>query len=250
MSNSIGNIIQNPCLIKNESNLPIFVDQIALNGNNLLSISRILENGNYIKKLFYLERNTFQDKNIGPYFLKEFKELNLQDKNSRIIPVKICLGDTNAYVLCINENTLIKEIEENMKNKINDYCEISISEEAFQEQNYDDLDKIKKIYCSENLDKFINKFNSLSNKIIKKFIDEINKEKNIEYNKFIEKISKKSELLSFFKDKESNEGKSIFKYLKYRTTIVEKWLPKFFNTKIEPNSKGLLNKIISNNIKI
>ena len=42
MSNSIGNIIQNPCLIKNESNLPIFVDQIALNGNNLLSISRIL----------------------------------------------------------------------------------------------------------------------------------------------------------------------------------------------------------------
>ena len=222
-----------------------------LKGYKLFAIGRILENGNYIKKLFSLEKNTSQNKELGPYFLKEFKELNIEEKNSRIIPVKICIGDTNTYVLCINGNILIKEIEENnLKNQINDYLEISISEITQDQKVDNNIENIKKIYSSDYLEKFVNKFNSLSNKIIKKFIDEINKEVNLEYNKFIETIKSKNqtdELLYFFKDKESNEGKSIFKYLKYRTAIAEKWIPKFINTKIESNSKGFLHKIISNN---
>ena len=163
--NEINNNFEKPCLVKSESKSPIFVDQIVLKGNKLFAIGRILENRNYIKKLFSLEKNINQDKELGNYFLHEIKEIKLEDKDSRIIPVKICIGNKSTYVLCVNGNNLIKEIEENnIKNNIkkNDECEISINNSIIVQKKEDnDIEKIKAFYSSENLAKFINKINSL-----------------------------------------------------------------------------------------
>ena len=97
------------------------VDYVALKGNKLFAIGRILENGNYIKKVFYLEKNINKDKELGDYYLKELKEIKIEEKDQRIVPVKLCIGNKNTYVLCVNGNNLIKEIEEvNKKEQINE----------------------------------------------------------------------------------------------------------------------------------
>ena len=113
---------------------------------------------------------------------------------------------------------------------------------------------MKIFYSSENLNKFIKIFNSLSDKIIISFIKAINETKegiDIEYDKFIENIKEKKEmndLFLFFSTNEKNEGMIIFKYLKFRISLVEANLKKYIYSNIDSKNDTFIQGIISNNI--
>ena len=247
--------LEKPCLVKSETKLPVLVDYVTI-FNILFAIGRILENGNYVKKVFYLEKNINND--LDYYYLKEFKDIKIEDKDSINVPMKIFVGYEKIYVLYVNGNNLLKEIEEvNKKEEINQIieCEIIQNNHIQSKKEENNIEKIKEIYNSEKLNKFIYKLNTLSDKIIKKFVKEMNEinAPNIEYDKFIENLKGKNEMLDLlllFKgdEKENFEGKILFKYLKYRISLVEKWLQKFIYANIELNSKVFLQQIISNNI--
>lgn len=220
--------LEKPCFVQSESNLPVLVDYVTI-FNILFAIGRILENGNYVKKVFYLEKNINND--LDYYYLKEFKDIKIEDKDSINVPMKIYVGYEKIYVLYVNGNNLLKEIEEvNNKEEINQIieCEIIQNNHIQSKKEENNIEKIKEIYISEKLNIFIDKLNTLSDKIIKKFVKEMNEinDPYIEYDKFIENLKGKNEmldLLSLFKgdEKENFEGKILFKYLKYRISLVE-----------------------------
>ena len=95
-------LIEEPIFVNNDKNDIIIVDKIYLNYDKLYAIGRKLENGNYICKLFILEKFDFLV--LGnPFFLKEINLINKDDINSRIIPIKILIGENQAYFLCVDE---------------------------------------------------------------------------------------------------------------------------------------------------
>ena len=245
-------------LIKNYNNSPMIVDKIELNKGKLFAFARVLENNNYIKKLFSLE---LRNKNYeSPYTLKEIELRNLEDNSSRLVPMKVCIGENKSYVLCIDENKIIKEINENNKdNKIINDCEISIHNYIEHENA---IEKIKEIYSSDYLNKFINLFNSFSEQNISQFVEAIEKIKanskkkifieNIEFNQLIEYLKGEKEmkdLLTFFTNNENNnELISFFNYLKIRISLIEQNIMKYTLTSVEPITINFLQKVISNNI--
>ena len=100
------------------------------------------------------------------------------------------------------------------------YVNIKISYEIQPPKFEHNLETMKTIYTSDNLNKFNNSFNSLSNGNIKdiiKVFDEIDKNKikvnDIDYNEFITYLQGKEKfnnLLTFFLDNEKSEGQSVF----------------------------------------
>ena len=108
--------IPNAELIKEINDIPLIVDKISLNYDKLYAIGRKLENGKYITKLFSLEEenNNFVDEKI-PLSLKEINLNRNKENNSTIIPSKIFIGKYRTYVLCINEDIILENI--NLNNK-------------------------------------------------------------------------------------------------------------------------------------
>ena len=119
---------------------------------------------------------------------------------------------------------------------------------------------MKEIYYSDNLNKFISLYNSLSDKNISRFVEVINEIKkerngkitieNLDYNQFIDYLKGKNnmiDLLNFFLKNENNEIKTLFNYLKMRISLIEENLIKYIFTSIEPITKKFFQKILSNN---
>ena len=247
--------INSPTLInKNNS---IIVDKIFLNYYNLYVIGRALNDGKYITKLFSLEINFSNEK--PNLILKAINLLDNDDKNSKIIPIKILIREFRAYCLCIDENKLIeKYINKNEENEIDNKIKISINYQKKLIKEELNLENLQEIYNSNELDKFINIFNSFSNKNIKDFmiafegmkIGEI-KIIDISYNELITYLQGQIELndlLLFFHNNENNEGKLLFEYLKLRKSLIEKNIMKFINLNNDLKSEGFISKIIEQNI--
>ena len=193
--------IEFPHLInKNEIYNKIIIDKISLNHDCLYAVGRELENGNYIKKLYTLDSKT------STLILKELNLDNKKDKNSRIIPIKIILGKERTYCLCIDENEIVDEIVQkddiNKENPNKVKISISYNIQTQKEENIEhSMAEMQKIYISENLDKFMNLFNSFSEKNVKdlrKAFDGMKKgeikTKDIDYNELIAYLKDKSEL--------------------------------------------------------
>ena len=96
----INEIIKIPSIVKNRFNKQLIFDEVYLGNNNeLFAVVKILENGNYIKKIVTLEeRDDYYDYYEGyyydieknnPYILNEIKLFNAKYDNSRIIPIKL-----------------------------------------------------------------------------------------------------------------------------------------------------------------
>ena len=239
--------IKSPKLVKNSN---IIVDKIYLAYNKLFALGRILENGNYIKKLFSLEE-VLSNSEKKSYILKEVKIFNINENNSRIIPLKVYITENKTYVLGVNENSLINEINDNkMNNKMDFKIEISLNPSRYN------VEKLKKIYSSDNLKQFINLFFNLSDKNIEtlvKVFDEIKGQRNfdeINYNElslYLKDHNKMNNLFLFFKQNEKKEGKSLFNYFKSRIFLIEKNFLKYLYSVIESKTINFLQKIILNN---
>ena len=246
--------IRKPSLILCENNDKIIVDQIYLDHRNAFAICRILKDGNYIKKLFSLENNNNSIE--FPYILKEVKLFDIKENDSRIIPIKLFIGENKTYVLCVNENNLINEINEaNTKEKSDSNIEIIIN----NYQNY--VEKLKKLYSSDNLKKFIQLLLNLSDKNIEritKVFDDIKGERDIdelnydELSLSLKEDNKNNDLLNVFKDNEK-DGKSIFNYLKSRISLLEKNIMKYIDANSSLASKSFIQKAniyLSDNTRI
>ena len=219
----------------------------------------ILENGNYIKKLFSLEKAGSNWDEKSPFILKEIKIMDVKENNSRIIPIKILIEQNETYCLCINENMIIEEINKsNKENEIGDEIEMMINYEIQLKREDNNLEKLKKLYSSNSLNQFIDLYNSLSDKNIKNLIRAFSGVKkgdistdDICYDEIIEYLKGKDEmndLLSFFVNNEKSEGKFFFSYLKIRISIIEKNLMSYIKINNALKSEGLFQKIIANNI--
>ena len=257
-------LIKRPLLINNnEKGSSILIDKISLNYDHMYLIGRILENGNYITKLFSLELNKNYDYSNDSFILKPIDIINKDDNNSRNIPIKILIGKNRVYCLCINENKLIEEINKNNseedKTNVNNITKISIS------YNYNKSNKIVhkkdnllKIYYSNEINIFIDLFNSLSDKNIQRLIntfDEIKKEgikvSDIDYNELIAYLKNKDnlkDLLSFFLNPKQNEGKALFDYLKIRISLIEENIMNYININNKLKSEGFIQIIIEQNV--
>jgi len=116
--------IERPSLVNIDSNKDLIVEQISLSYNKLFLIGRVLENDNYIKKLFSLEK---EEKNLQEnekqFILKEVKIFDIKEGGSRIVPIKVLVGETKVFVLSINEDELIRKINEDelIKSKNNEF---------------------------------------------------------------------------------------------------------------------------------
>ena len=249
--------MKTPLLInKNEDNDSILVDSISLKHDYIYILGRKLENGNYIKKLFSLE--TINE--IFPFTLKEINIIDKEDKNSRFIPIKILIGKIRTFCLCINENELIEEIIKNNKENsgINNKVKILINESNHSYKEEQIMKNMDKIYNSNDLNRFLEIFNSLSDKNIKDLIKSLEgirtkdiRTKDIYYNEFISYLENKTELndlLSFFIKNEKNEGKILFSYLKTRIDLIEKNIMNYIYINNSLNSEIFIKKIIEQNI--
>ena len=67
-----------------------------------------------LEKDIYDYYNCYYDEPNSYYILNEVKLFYVKENNSRIIPIKLCLGKKNVYALCFDENELIKKIKENI----------------------------------------------------------------------------------------------------------------------------------------
>ena len=220
-----------------------------------------MENRNYIKKLFVLEDNgSFE---AFPFYLKEIKIIDKDDANSRIIPIKIFIGQKRTYFLCINENKLIDEIIQNdKKNEIENKIQIPMKCNIQGPKEEHNLETLQKIYFSDNLNKFIGSFNSFSDKNIKDLIKTFDKMikgslkgdikiNDINYNELILFLRNKNELidlLSFFLNNENNEGKILFNYLKKRISLIEENKLNYLDIKNYLDTEGFVKKIVEQNM--
>ena len=264
-----GQDIPCPTLVQFESNVqnPI-IDQVAISNTHLLAIGRVLENGNYVKKLFSCGNNkkgalgldicSFSDKNM----IDKLTEIKIKDnENTNLIPIKLSIGIHRSFVLCIDENELIKEIN-NKENKENIKYQIKI--ESFIEESMEE--KLKDFYKSDGkLNKYINIFKSLTNQNYIDFVDIMDKLKtndriltsNIFYNEFLNYLNKQGNIYDFLmifglgldnKRINEQESESIFNYLKTRMMLVENNLMKFCLINKYSEYKPFLQRIIANNI--
>ena len=126
------------------------------------------------------------------------------------------------------------------------------------------LDKFKQFYYSDDLTKFMNSFNLLTNNNIIQIVsilEEINKKKikkkddnteysieNINYIEFINYTQEKGEtkdLVPLFKNE---QGNILFEYLKSRIVIFQKYLDKFINNYSAIKSSGIFQTALLKNI--
>ena len=127
------------------------------------------------------------------------------------------------------------------------------------------IEKLHEFYKSENINKFINLFRSLTNQCFSRFveaIDEMKTEHNIStsyiyYKEFINYLSQQNKIHDLFmifdltkEDMEKNEGEkeSIYNYLKTRIILIENNLLNYCWTNMRSKYKHFLQKIIGNNI--
>ena len=246
----------------------IIIDQVAISNTHLLAIGRNLDkNGNYVKNLFSCGNNkkgalgqkihSFSDINIK----KELIKVEIKDKteNVKLVPIKISIGNHRSFVLCINENELIKEIKDN---KINNIFQIKIRN--YLEESMEN--KLKDFYKSdEKFRKFENIFRALTHKNYLDFVDIIDKIKiddriltsNIYYNEFLNYLNRQKNIYDFLmifglgepKEKvNEQESESIFNYLKTRMILAENNIMKYCMINNRSEYKKFLQKIITNNI--
>ena len=185
--------------------------------------------------------------------------MNIEENNSRIIPIKILIGKNKTFCLCINENKLVEDIKENSTNNENNIeieilinCSIQLYKEEIN------LEYLRKKYSTHNLNNFIKLFNSFSDKNIQNLVkafNDLKKEQisieDIFYEELIIYLKGKEEmnkLLSFFLSNENNEGKQLFDYLKLRISLVEQKMNNYINYNNSLKSEGFIQKIITNNI--
>ena len=249
-------IMKSPLLINKYESDSIIIDKIALNHDCLYAIGRKLENGNYIKKLFSLEVTD----EIFPFVLKEIDIIDKEGNNSRMIPVQILIGEKKTFFLCVNENEILNEImEDEQKNYFfNNKIKILINENKQSPNVVAHITNFNKIYNSNELNKFIDLFNSFSEKNLKlliKSLEKIKKEdiqtEDIYYNELITFLKDKPEfddLLLFFLNCGNNEGKILFDYLKTRISLIEKDIIHFININNSIKTDKFFQKIIEKNI--
>ena len=253
-------LMSKPILINDYINESIFFDKIELNFDNFYAFGRILENGNYISKLFSIKitehASSKNCKNLN--FIVEAINMNKKKNNSKIIPVKMLIRKNRTYCLCIDENKLIEEIEKNNENKNSQKAKVALCYNTISKKEEHRPDNLQKIYNSEELNKFIDLFNSLSDKNLKNIINAFEtlkkyeiKTSDIHYNEFISYLKDKKELedlLSLFSNNGKGEGKFLFKYLKTRLSLVEKNMNRYISMNIPLNSEGFIQTIIKQNI--
>jgi len=262
--------IKSPTLMAYDSNLKnVIIDQVAMSNTHMIAIGRCFENENYVKKLFSCGNNkkgalgikikSFNDKSISEK-LSEVKIINDKDNNSKLIPIKLSIGNNRSFVLCVDENELIQEIKNNKKNN---FFEFEIKINHFVEENV--IKNLYNFYKSENIIKFINAFRSLTYQCYSGFVDALDEMKteynfktsSIYYAEFLNYLGRQNKIHDLFmvfgnkKDNEimnENENESIFNYLKTRVISIENNLMKYCSTNIRSKYKQFLQKIIVNNI--
>ena len=265
--------IKCPTLVEfDKKNQNAIIDQVAISNTHIIAIGRILENGNYIKKIFScgnnkkgalgIKINSFNNMNITEK-LSEIEIINEDDKNSKLIPIKVSIGNHRSFVLCVDENELIQEIKKikEMNDKANENTSsFSIKINHYIEENI--IRKIKEFYSSENLYKFINLFRSLTKQCYSSFVDAIEEMKTehnistvyIYYEEFLNYLSRQNQIHDLFMifglhDKQTiNESESIYNYLKTRIIIIENNIFKYCWTNMRSKYKKFLQTIIGNNI--
>ena len=249
------------------------VDEVAISSSHILIIARKYENGSYVRKLFGLGDNSKgalglpNGENKSESNNSMIKEIPLfNEKKQKLIPIKITIGENKSYILCVNEEDLVQEIK---SAEIKDDKEYNINIGNIS------LDKISQnllnFYTSKNLDKFINLFRTVSNKVLTEFIDAIDeikasykknseKEANTSFSIFFDYIKNQhtKELQKIFiqsksDDKNINinqkqELNSLFNYLKSLTRIITNEIFKFCSTNEISEYKAFLQKAIGNNI--
>ena len=254
--------VSSPWSVNKDKANSIKIDEISLNNEFLYAIGRKLENGNFIKQLFILEDNNSKE-DSSLFILKEINIIDKEDNKSRIMPIKILIGENRTYFLCVNENKFIEEIVQNNK-KNEDEIKIKIEIwdkieriERNKKEEYNLL-KMKKIYSSNCIDKFINSFNSFSDKNLRdllKVFDGITREdikiNDIDYNELILYMKGKDEfndLTSFFLNNEKNEGIALFNYLKIRIANIRENIINFLYINNSLKSENYISNIIEQNI--
>ena len=253
----------------------IIVDDVAICRSHILIIARQFENGEYIRKLFSYGDNSkgalglpMNDKDKTEIKLNDIKEIPLFDeKNEKLIPFKLAIGENKSYVLCVNEDKLIQEIK-NSKIKDNEDYYINISCKYIDKAGK----KLIDFYHSKNLEKFINLYRAITNKALSEFIDCIDEIKiSLQENKVQNMLVEFSDFFNFIKKKESSRElhrifvqsgstnqnidinekkdlKSIFNYLNNKTKLITKEIFKYCNTNEKSEYKQFLQKAIGNNI--
>ena len=136
--------------------------------------------------------------------IEKLTEVKIKDKdneNSNLIPIKLSIGIHRSFVLCVDENELIKEIKSKENNnhmnfqiKIKNYLEESMEE------------KMKDFYKKEELfGKYLNIFRAITNQNYIDFVDTIDKLKtddriltsNIYYNEFLNYLNRQGNVYDF-----------------------------------------------------
>ena len=255
---------------KTENNKTI-VDEVAICRSHMLIIARKYENGSYTRKLFGYGDNSkgalglpIDDNNETDVIsIKEIPLLN--EKNEKLIPIKLAIGDNKSYILCVNENELIQRINNEKTKEDNADCEINVSNIYIEKLGKNLLD----FYNSKNLTEFINLFRAITNKAITEYIDvtdeikmsQENKKPIIKFKTFLDYLSKyeiTSELSRIFiqseltnENKQLNEKKdliSIFNYLNTKSAYIANEIFNYCSTNEKSEYKAFLQKAIGNNI--
>ena len=142
--------VRKPSLVKNNIKSQIVFDKIYI-GNKLFAIVNLFENQNYIKKILSLDKieDNYYDNSNYSFILNEVKILNENENNYRNIPIKLCIGKNKIYVLCVDENKLLKEINENKKSEKG---RISMNIKLEKNNKEEIITDLEKIY---NSDRFV-----------------------------------------------------------------------------------------------
>ena len=150
----------------------------------------------------------------------------------------------------MNEDEIIKKNNNN---------EFSVQIDNEKKKIQDNFSKLNNFYISDNLNKFVDVFNSISDKNIEKLVRVFNEIKlnnnsenisidNISYTDLINELEGKKEmndLLSIFKN---DEGYNLLEYLKSRISIFHKSFEPFICSDSIIKSIGFLQKILLNNL--
>ena len=226
----------------------IIVDDVAISTSHMLIIAREYdkEKGVYIKKLFGSGSNAKGalglpiNSNEGDNFISSIKEIPLLDENKKkLVPIKLTIGDNKSYVLCINEEELIKNIK-NKENNDNDNILYNINMENItierEEKNILDF------YYSKNVDLFISIFKSITSKVLSNFIEIIDEIK-MDYQDLIEKENKENvfsvDFPLFYKHIIKNQNLTELSRLFIQSNILENDIEK--NLKTKPELQGIFN---------
>ena len=267
-------INENKINVNTNENNKIIVDDVVISRSHMLIIARKYENGEYIRKLYGYGDNSKGalgltiTENKNEIVKNSIKEIPLMDdKNNKLTPIKMTIGDNKSYILCVNENELLNEINQLTK-KDNQDCCINISNIYIERVGKNLLD----FYESKNLNDFISLFKTITNKALTEFIDSLDEirfaEENneipsntIDFHTFFNYIRKNElmkELHRIFIRSESTEINlntherkelnSIFNYLNTKSQLITNNIFKFCLTNEKSEYKPFLQKAIGNNI--